>query len=113
MDFWSRLDILLASKEICIDRPKGSVHPRFPELVYPLDYGYLKSTSGGDGNEIDIWRGSVSVGKLIGIICTVDIKKNDSELKLIVGCTDSEVMIIERFHNNEYMSGIVVRRPES
>jgi inorganic pyrophosphatase len=111
MDFWSRLDNLLAIKEIYIDRPKGSAHPRFPDLIYPLDYGYLKNTSGGDGNEIDVWRGSNAGDKLAGIICTVDIIKNDAEIKLLVGCTDAEIEIIEKFHNVKQMSGIIVRRP--
>ncbi len=47
MDCWTRLDGLVASRDVVIDRPKGTTHPRFPGLVYPLDYGYLKGTSGG------------------------------------------------------------------
>jgi len=111
MDFWTRLDGLIASKEIVIDRPKGSSHPRFPEIVYPLDYGYLNDTSGGDGNEIDVWRGSIKDEALMAVVCTVDTLKNDTELKLLIGCTESEMEIVDRFHNdNEYMSGIIIRR---
>ncbi|MEE8414279.1 MAG: hypothetical protein V3R96_06980 [Dehalococcoidales bacterium] len=111
MDFWKRLDNLIASHEIVIDRPKGSTHPRYPKSVYPLDYGYLNETSGGDGNEIDVWRGSIKDGLLMGIVCTVDTHKGDAELKLLIGCTDSEIDIIYRFHNGgEYMSGIIIKR---
>jgi len=111
MDFWMRLDTLLAGHEICIDRPKGSCHPGFPNLVYPLDYGYLKSTAGGDGNEIDVWCGSIENCGLVAVICTVDTTKNDSEVKLIVGCSESEIKTIDRFHNKGNMSGIIIRRP--
>ena len=31
--FWQRLDALLERSEIVIDRPKGSRHPRFQEIV--------------------------------------------------------------------------------
>jgi len=111
MDFWRRMDELIASHEIVIDRPKESVHPRYPNLIYPLDYGYLAGTSGGDGNEIDVWRGSMDNGQLVGVVCTVDTLKNDTELKLLIGCTDSELDIIYSFHNyNEYMSGIIIKR---
>jgi len=111
MDFWARLDKLIASHEIAIDRPKGSRHPRIPEIVYPLDYGYLKGTSGGDGNEVDVWQGSINEGMLVAVACTVDTLKGDTELKLLIGCTDSEMDLIYRFHNeNEYMSGIVIKR---
>ena len=111
MDFWARLDKLIASSEVVIDRPKGSTHPRFSELVYPLDYGYLKGTSGGDGNELDIWRGSMTDGLLVAVSCTVDTNKNDAELKLLIGCTDRELDIIYGFYNgNEFFSSITIKR---
>jgi hypothetical protein len=39
---------LVRSSELVIERPRGSCHPRHPAIVYPLDYGYLKSTSSSD-----------------------------------------------------------------
>ena len=111
MGFWTKLDQLIVFHEIIIDRPKGSAHPRFPAMIYPLDYGYLKGTKSGDGNEIDIWRGNLKDNYLVGIVCTVDIKKMDTELKLLIGCTENEIDTIDRFHNQDkYMSGIVIRR---
>jgi inorganic pyrophosphatase len=112
LDFWKRLDNLIASHELIIDRPKGSRHPRYPEIVYPLDYGYLKGTSAGDGDGIDVWQGSLTDKRLIAVICTVDSHKCDVELKLIIGSSEQEIEIVNRFHNNEYsMSGILIRRP--
>ena len=101
---------MVADNALVIDRPRGSHHPRYPEVVYPLDYGYLKGTTGGDGSEIDVWRGSLSGNDLIAVICTVDIMKVDAEIKLLVGCTESEIDVVNRFLNNDYMSAIVVRR---
>jgi len=43
-----------------IDRPRGTAHPRFPEFIYPLDYGYLEGPQGGDGNAVDVWRGALA-----------------------------------------------------
>jgi len=34
--FWQALTKLIQTNSIMIDRPKGSLHPRFPELVYPF-----------------------------------------------------------------------------
>ena len=111
MNFWTRLDKLLCSSKPVIDRRKGSVHPKYPNIVYPLDYGYLEETSGGDGNEIDIWSGSEDNKKLVAIVCTVDTLKNDTEIKLLIGCTEEEINIIDRFHNdNQFMSGLIIRR---
>jgi inorganic pyrophosphatase len=52
--FWDRLETLLAQHEIIIDRPQGTAHPRFPTLIYPLDYGYLADTSASDGIAVDL-----------------------------------------------------------
>ena len=112
MDFWIKLDQMLASHKIIIDRPKSSHHPEHPDLVYPFDYGYLKGTSTGDGKEIDVCRGTPGESRLAAVICTVDTRKQDTEVKLLIDCTDDEINVIDRFYNtNKYMSGIIIKRP--
>ena len=109
--FWTYLDSIIQSTDIIIDRPKGSAHPRHESIVYPLDYGYLKGTSASDGNEIDVWRGSLAGKRIDAVICTVDLKKCDTEIKLLVGCTEQEKATIRDFHNDgEYMAGILIKR---
>ena len=108
--FWKRLEGLLESAEVVIDRPAGSCHPRYASMVYPIDYGYLEVTSGGDGNEIDVWRGSLPDGRLDAVVCTVDILKRDAEVKLLVGCSPAEKAVVCQFHNGEYVSAILVER---
>ena len=110
-DFWRALDMLLASSRIVIDRPKGTAHPRYPEMIYPLDYGYLADTSSMDGGGIDLWLGSLPERSVDALICTVDLIKRDSEIKLLIGCTEEEKQIALNQHNDsEYMKGILVRR---
>jgi len=110
-NFWSKLDKIFSESEIMIDRPKGSNHPKFPAMVFPLDYGYLKDTSGGDGNEIDLWLGSMNERKIDSIVCTVDILKKDTEIKLLCGCTEEDKNLILSFHNDsEYMSAFIIER---
>jgi inorganic pyrophosphatase len=112
MDFWETLDNFLTSGEVVIDRPKGSSHPRFPEIVYPLGYGYLKGVFGGDGNELDVWQGSMTEKRLVAVACTVDTMKKDVEAKLLIGCTEEEINIVDKFHNSKYMSCVIIRRKE-
>lgn len=106
--FWGKLSTILNESELIIDRPKGSCHTKYPQVIFPLDYGYLKNTSGGDGNEIDVWRGSLKAKTLNAIACTVDTLKRDTEIKLIVGCNENEIETIERFHMNEFMASIII-----
>ena len=110
-DFWKAVDSLVSSGEIVIDRPKGSVHPRFPNIKYKVDYGYIENTSSMDGGGIDVWLGSLADKRVNAIICTVDLMKKDSEIKLLIGCTDEEINAVYEFHNDsEFMKGILIRR---
>ena len=109
--FWEAIDKIMSSGKIVIDRPKGSLHPRYPDIVYDLDYGYIENTSSMDGGGIDIWRGSLANTKCDAIICTVDLIKRDSEIKLLIGCTEEEQQIAYEFHNrSEFMKGILIQR---
>lgn len=109
--FWLALDELVAKTKIVIDRPKGSRHPRFSDIIYEVDYGYLENTSSMDGTGIDIWLGTMKDKKIDAVMCIVDLMKNDSEIKILFGCTEEEKEIIYRFHNEtEFMKGIMIKR---
>ena len=81
--FWQALDQLLARSALVIDRPKDSSHPRFPEMVYPLDYGYLENTASMDGEGVDVWVGTAQPPALDGLLWVVDLPKGDVEVKLL------------------------------
>ena len=111
--FWQRLDALLERSQIVIDRPKGSHHPRFQEIVYALDYGYLDGTTSADGEGVDVWLGSEPERGLNAVICTVDLDKGDAEMKLMLGCTNDEMRYIEDFYNTwPDMGGYIIKRKE-
>lgn len=109
-DFWRTVDYLVQSSDIVIDRPKGTAHPEYPSFIYPLDYGYLKNTSSMDGSGIDVWVGTDGKG-VDAIMCIVDLTKRDSEIKILIGCTEEEKEIVYKAHNEtEHMKGIIIRR---
>lgn len=101
--FWQTLTELATTGSIILDRPKGTAHPRYPELIYPLNYGYLENTSAGDGDSIDVWMGSKGEKILTGILCTFDKLKRDAEIKLLIGCTLQDVETIRGFNNEMQM----------
>ena len=112
--FWAALDQLTASSRLVIDRPRGTAHPRYPDMIYPLDYGYLADTTAMDGGGIDGWAGSVPARGLDAVMVTVDLMKRDSEIKLLIGCTEEEKQLVWHQHNDsQYMKGILIRRPGS
>ena len=109
-DFWKAIDELVSNSEIVIDRHRGSAHPRFPNFIYKVDYGYLKDTASMDGGGIDVWVGS-GEKKIDAIMCIVDLRKKDSEIKILVGCTEEEKLEVYKTHNEtQYMKGVLIRR---
>lgn len=102
--FWQSMSELLLAHAIVVDRPQGTAHPRYSEMIYPLNYGYLEDTTSSDGGGIDVWLGSlnkmISNGPsktLTGILCTFDRLKHDAEIKLLIGCNAEDIKVIRDF----------------
>lgn len=110
-EFWEALDKLVADAEIVIDRPKGTAHPKYPNFIYKVDYGYLKDTSSMDSGGIDVWIGTDNDKRIDAIMCIVDLIKKDSEIKILIGCTEEEKHIVFDTHNETpHMKGVLIRR---
>ena len=110
-EFWDAVDTLVEQSVIIIDRPKGSTHPRWPDFVYPVDYGYLEGTSSMDGAGIDVWVGTDEKKQLDALLCIVDLYKRDSEIKLLIGCMEEEKQLIYQLHNRTSgMKALFIRR---
>lgn len=71
--------------EIRIDRPLGSTHPSHPDLVYPINYGYIPGVIGGDGEELDVYLLGVEepVNTYLATIIAMIHRHNDTEDKLV------------------------------
>ena len=110
-EFWSYLDRLVADCPLVIDRPKGSTHPRFPSIIYPLDYGYLEGSTTVDGGGLDVWVGALPDRSLRAVALTVDLEKRDAEIKLLLGCSEIDIRTVLDFHNDGSMRATVVYRP--
>lgn len=117
-DFWQALDALLqAPSTLVIDRPRGFRHPRFTDFVYPFDYGYLEGTTSADGEGLDVWLGAAAADKpllecrVMGVIASVDLDKRDGELKLLLDCTEDEMLRIEQIYNRiDCVRGLLIVR---
>jgi inorganic pyrophosphatase len=110
---WAGWESTIRRQGITLDRPRGAPHPVYPEIVYPIDYGYVNATAANDGQEIDLFVGTGSAG-LVGGIVTTDYRKGDREIKLLLDCTPAEIYLVNGFINFDrtLMDGwLVLRRP--
>lgn len=69
-----------------VDRPLGSCHPRNPEMIYPINYGYVNGVFARDGEEQDVYLfGTEEPLKTFeGKVIAVWHRFNDEEDKWIV-----------------------------
>ena len=42
--------------KITVDRPLGSYHPKYTDLYYPVNYGYVEGILAPDGEEQDAYN---------------------------------------------------------
>jgi inorganic pyrophosphatase len=111
MNYWESLEKLLFTNGITIDRPKGTKHPKYPDFVYVVDYGFINNTRSMDNNDIDVFVGEGDSNFINGIFCTIDMLKNDSEIKVVLGCSKAEIEVISEFLNNsQYMKALYIER---
>jgi inorganic pyrophosphatase len=109
-DFWTALDTLVASSQIVIDRPQGSAHPRYPDLIYPRPYGYLDGTRASDGDGIDVWLGSSGGTAVDAILCTIDLVKRDTEIKVLIACSFDDRRCIVEFMSRSALGAMLIER---
>ena len=79
-------DVLGTTVSGTIDRPLGSVHPRHPEMIYPINYGYVDGVFAGDGAEQDVYvfGADQPLETYTGKVIAVYHRLNDNEDKWIV-----------------------------
>ena len=98
---------------VTMDRPIGAVHPKHPDLIYPINYGYIEGLMGGDGEEQDVYILGVDepletfTGRIIAVIHRYD----DVEEKWVaapdgVYYTAAEIMEQVHFQEQYYHSEV-------
>ena len=101
--------------KVTIDRPLGSHHPKYSNLIYPINYGYVDGIVAPDGEEQDSYVLGVNTalkeftGKVIAIIH----RNDDIEEKWIVvpdGLNYTDAEIIEQVHFQEQYFDYFIKR---
>lgn len=97
--------------KVIIDRPLGSTHPQYKDMIYPINYGYVEGVIAPDGEEQDCYVLGVDKplkefeGNLIAIIT----RQDDVEEKWVVANKDysiEEIKIKTNFTEQYFKSTI-------
>ena len=110
----SGVQILGNTVTVSVDRPLGTAHPRHPDILYPVNYGYVPGILAPDGEEQDAYILGVDrplevfSGKVIAIIHRWD----DVEEKWVVApeglrFTKAEIESAVSFQEQYFQSEII------
>ena len=112
--FWQKIDTLYLSSDLVIDKPKNSCHPKYTNLIYPVDYGYIRDISEDSDEHISVYKGSMKSRTVDAIVVCADILKKDIDVKLLVGCSEREtVSILEFLDQTDFQKAIIIRRGQN
>ena len=75
--------------KVIIDRPLGSRHPKYANIIYPINYGYIEGIIAPDGEEQDAYVLGVdtAVSEFCGKVIAVIHRYDDVEDKWVVAPT--------------------------
>lgn len=116
-----KLESMIGEKvHVYIDRPIGSVHPEHKDLVYQVNYGYIKEVIALDKEYQDAYVLGVSepIKEFDGIVYAVIKRKNDFEDKLIVvkegsNYSDEEIKKYVSFQEKYFTYKILRKKRET
>ena len=71
---------------VTVDRPLGTRHPTHPDILYPVNYGYIRGIMAPDGEEQDayILGIEVPVAEFTGEVIAIVHRLDDVEDKWVV-----------------------------
>ena len=101
--------------KVFIDRPLGSYHLKYPNIVYTVNYGYVPNTISGDGAELDCYVLGVfePLDKFKGKCIAVIHRTNDNDDKLIIvpeekDYSDDAIRALTEFQE-KFFKSIIIR----
>ena len=83
----NKLEKLIGQEVVVyVDRPLGSVHPKHRNIIYPVNYGYIKDIVAPDGDYQDAYLLGINfpVISTKGKVYAIVEREDDIEDKLVV-----------------------------
>ena len=106
--FWQKLDTMIMSGNYEKKFNKNEQHKKYPNLIYPLEFGYISSEMGD--SKTACYKGS-SGDECNSIIVSADILDGICIVQLLIGVSEKEEEDILIFLNQtQFQKTILVRR---
>ena len=72
--------------KVMVDRPLGSYHPKYKDMFYPINYGFIEGVIAPDGEEQDAYILGIDepVEEFSGVVIAIIHRFDDVEEKWVV-----------------------------
>lgn len=98
--------------KVIVDRPLGSYHPKYKDMYYPINYGFVEGVIAPDGEEQDAYILGIDVPlkEFVGKVIAVIHRYDDVEEKWVIAPENSsftkdeimkKIQFQERFFKSE------------
>ena len=101
--------------KVTIDRPMGSLHPDYPDMYYPVNYGFVTEVLAPDGEYQDAYvlGPSTPIASFTGQVIAVIQRIDDIENKWVVApvgvsYTKDEILSFVAFQEQYFQSEILM-----
>lgn len=113
---WEKKNLVIGlTATVKVDRPLGSSHPDFPEILYAVNYGYIEGVIAPDGEDQDAYILGVNepVSEFTGKIIAIIIGNDDIEEKWVIApenknFTEQQIMQQLRFQEKYFDSKVLM-----
>ena len=99
---------------VVVDRPLGSTHPEHDDIVYGVNYGFVPTAMGGDGEAQDAYILGVDepISEFDGVVVAIIHRLDDEEDKWVVApqgvsLTDDEIREKTEFQEKYFQTEII------
>ena len=108
-------NIIGRSVTVTVDRPLGSFHPKYPDIYYSVNYGYIEGIIAPDGEEQDAYILGITepVETFTGRVVAIIRRRDDAEDKWVVApdeiiLTKKEIEALTHFQEQYFDTEIII-----
>ena len=109
------INILGKKVDVIVDRPLGSYHPKYKNLYYPVNYGYVENIIASDNEWQDVYILGINepIERYTGKVIAIIHRFNDIENKWVVvpeemSFTKEQIKKLVNFQE-QYFESIIIR----
>lgn len=110
--FWQKVDAAYISGDFKVKYKKGSKHPAYSLLKFPVDYGHV-STSDDNKSIIKAFKSNNGNTVQAVVICANLIEKDLSAIALIGLNNEETLAVLEFLNSTDLQKAVIIKRGNS